>query len=482
MSLKKWQKIYVNRSLNMGSIKSIGFDMDHTLAPYNHINFEAVAFEKTLDKFIAAGYPKELQKLQFDPTSVIRGLLVDHERGNLLKVDAHKYVKTAFHGKRRLDKEERHRLYNSESFKAENLKSVDTFFSLSEVQLFVEIVDFMDRHPGRIKKSYAEIYHDLRHYIDLSHADGSIKDKVMATPSHYIKKDKHLCGALKRLISGGKSLFLLTNSGWEYTDAIMGYLLNDTLPEDFKSWRDFFDLVIVNGQKPKFFTSKNPFEEINISTGESKVCDDTLKRGYIYAKGNAAKLQEVVGIVGDEVLYVGDHIYGDIISSKGLVNWRTMLIVEELEHELHRLEETKGELEKIQDSLREREVLDEELQKLRSLRRSLDFQLKNAAGLGDKKKSSHLLRELEKLDDKVTEKEEVLTVFNKTIKNIIEKREKQIHPVWGELMKVNLEKSRFAQQVETYACIYSSSVTNLRFYSPFKQFISFHDILPHDIA
>jgi len=481
MSLKKWQKIYVNRSLNMGSIKSIGFDMDHTLAPYNHINFEALAFEKTLDKFIAAGYPKELGKLQFDPNSVIRGLLVDHEKGNLLKVDAHKYVKKAFHGKRPLDKDERHKLYNSESFKAENLKSVDTFFSLSEVQLFVEIVDFMDRHPGRIEKSYAEIYHDLRRYIDLSHADGSIKTKVMATPSHYIKKDKHLCSALIRLLSGGKSLFLLTNSDWEYTNAVMTYLLGDTLPDDYKSWQDFFDLVIVTGQKPKFFTSKNDFEEIDPQTNKGTLHKGTLEKGRVYAKGNAAKLQEATGVIGDEILYVGDHIYGDIISSKGLVNWRTMLIVEELEYELLKLEDTQDELEKIQESLREREVLDEELQKLRSLRRSLDFQLKKTTELEDKKKSSHLIRELEKLDDKVSDKEGVLKAFNKTIKNIIENREKKIHPVWGELMKVNLEKSRFAQQVETYACIYSGSVTNLRFYSPFKQFVSFHDTLPHDI-
>ena len=27
--------------------------------------------------------------------------------------------------------------------------------------------------------------------------------------------------------------------------------------------------------------------------------------------------------------HIGDHIYGDIISSKGLVNWRTMLVIEE---------------------------------------------------------------------------------------------------------------------------------------------------------
>ena len=35
MPLKRQQKIYVNRSLNMWNIRSIGFDMDHTLAVFH---------------------------------------------------------------------------------------------------------------------------------------------------------------------------------------------------------------------------------------------------------------------------------------------------------------------------------------------------------------------------------------------------------------------------------------------------------------
>jgi hypothetical protein len=37
---------------------------------------------------------------------------------------------------------------------------------------------------------------------------------------------------------------------------------------------------------------------------------------------------------GSEVLYVGDHIYGDILRSKKSLGWRTMLVVPELENEL----------------------------------------------------------------------------------------------------------------------------------------------------
>jgi hypothetical protein len=37
---------------------------------------------------------------------------------------------------------------------------------------------------------------------------------------------------------------------------------------------------------------------------------------------------------GPQVLYVGDHIYGDILRSKKTLGWRTMLVVPELEAEL----------------------------------------------------------------------------------------------------------------------------------------------------
>ena len=44
--------------------------------------------------------------------------------------------------------------------------------------------------------------------------------------------------------------------------------------------------------------------------------------------------QRSTNLSGDDILYVGDHIFGDIMKSKGTLNWRTMLIMDELEEEL----------------------------------------------------------------------------------------------------------------------------------------------------
>ena len=463
----------------MERIEAIGFDMDHTLLMYNREAFESLAFRETLKKFIEAGYPDELAKLEFKPNFLIRGLLVDMERGNLLKVDGHKYVKIAFHGSKPLDKDVRHKLYNSESFKAQEFLSVDTFFALSEVQLFTEIVDFMDDHPGQIKKTYREVYSDLRKFIDLSHADGSIKNVVTANPANFIKKDKHLATTLMRLIDGGKTLFLLTNSGWDYTNLMMNFILSNE-NEEFPDWRDYFQYAIVGAGKPGFFTGSQPFYEVMTDTNLLKTHSGALHPGRVYLGGNANLFQKLTRFRGDEILYVGDHIFGDIMLSKGKLNWRTLLVVEELDHELEKLEELKPLFHDIQQKINEREALDEEIQITRSKHASAKRHVAFAMRAGDQKKAHHLEKEKDKHEEKMLHKSEVLATLDLEIKELLHRKESSLHPIWGELMKVGLERSRFAYQVEGFACIYSARVSNLRFYSPFKRFTSFHDILPHD--
>lgn len=45
-------------------------------------------------------------------------------------------------------------------------------------------------------------------------------------------------------------------------------------------------------------------------------------------------LSQLLGAKGRDVLYVGDHIYGDILKSKKKRGWRTFLVVPELGQEL----------------------------------------------------------------------------------------------------------------------------------------------------
>src|SRR4029077_10973296 len=100
----------------------------------------------------------------------------------------------------------------------------------------------------------------------------------------------------------------------------------------YPHWRNYFDVVIVAATKPAFFQ-----EERRLMMQNGKELGPAtlpLERGKVYEGGNLQDLERAIGVVGDEVLYVGDHIYGDILRSKKESAWRTAMIIQELEGEV----------------------------------------------------------------------------------------------------------------------------------------------------
>lgn len=59
--------------------------------------------------------------------------------------------------------------------------------------------------------------------------------------------------------------------------------------------------------------------------------------GGLYSGGSAQMVENSLNIHGDEILYVGDHIYTDVSQSKVHLRWRTALICRELEEEVRKL-------------------------------------------------------------------------------------------------------------------------------------------------
>jgi uncharacterized protein (DUF1684 family) len=48
-------------------------------------------------------------------------------------------------------------------------------------------------------------------------------------------------------------------------------------------------------------------------------------------------------------------------------------------------------------------------------------------------------------------------------------------------MKTGYQNSRFSHQVERFACLYTSHVTNLCYYSPDKSYRTTEDFMPHEL-
>lgn len=68
---------------------------------------------------------------------------------------------------------------------------------------------------------------------------------------------------------------------------------------------------------------------------------------------------------GDRILYVGDHMYADILRSKRTLGWRTCLIIPELEHELEIADREYGLFKNIQLHRHEQNLLDDRIDELK---------------------------------------------------------------------------------------------------------------------
>ncbi len=472
------RQVFVNRNLRMDKIDLVGFDMDYTLAIYHLRRLEQVAFEMTLSRMISnLGYPADLSAIRYDPEFVIRGLVMDKERGNIFKMDRHNHVGRCYHGRRPLPPEEQKRLYRDEKIHLSmpRFAWIDTLFSLPEAGLFAEVIEFMESREKRV--NYGKLYDDIRESIDTVHRDGSLKAEVNEDLARYVVKDPELGPALHKLRSGGKKLFLLTNSLWEYTNAVMGHVLDGVLPE-YPSWRNYFDAVITGAMKPAFFSEHRPLWLL-APDGAHEAEATTVERGRVYEGGDLPTVERLLGIAGERILYVGDHIYGDILRSKKSSLWRTCMVVEELETEIAWLEGNQEELAELSRLEELRVRLEDETSQHRSALNALDRRIERtprANGLaaleGERRRTKH---ELEKL-------RRALADANARLEQLQAGIEEGLNAYWGLTFKEESENSRFAEQIEDYACLYTSRVSNFVFYSPMQYFRSPRAAMPHERA
>jgi HAD superfamily 5'-nucleotidase-like hydrolase len=470
------RQIFVNRNLRMDRIDLVGFDMDYTLAVYHLQRLETVAFDMTLARMVnAVGYPAELSGLRYDPEFVIRGLVVDKLNGNIFKMDRHNHVGRCYHGRRRLPAEDIKRLYRGEKvhLSSPRFAWIDTLFSLPEACLFAEVIELLEALGQAV--DYTRLYDDVRDAIDTVHRDGSLKTEIQKDLARFILRDADLAPALHKLRSGGKKLFLLTNSLRDYTEAVMSFLLDGVLPE-YPSWRNYFDAVITGAAKPAFFSERRPLWLLGPG-GEKLAEEKSLERNRIYEGGDLPTLERLMGIGGDRVLYVGDHIYGDILRSKKSSLWRTCMVVQEIEEELAWLERNRDPLAELSrlEGLRMR--MEDELAVHRALLNTLDRKLERghagreeleAERRRNKAELDALRRALRDADARVADLE--LGV------------EQGRNPYWGLTFKEGNENSRFGEQVEVYACLYTSRASNFVYYSPMQYFRSPRAAMPHERA
>jgi HAD superfamily 5'-nucleotidase-like hydrolase len=477
IDIPRQNRIYVNRNLRLDRIELVGFDMDYTLALYNQAKIEELSMRATLHKLVTAkGYPEAIRGLAYDPMLAIRGLVVDRAHGNIFKPDRYGFPGRARHGLTDIDRAKMADLYQRERMRLSNRRYawIDSLFALPEAVLYACLVDYFDRSAQPDRPAYDTLWENIRECIDLAHRDGSIKAIVSEALPDYVIRDPALAETLHKFRSSGKRLFLLTNSAWDYTSQVMSYLLDGAL-NAYPSWRNYFDVIVVSAGKPEFFTEEHPFVELDADgLPVLRPSDGPFTRGRIYSGGNIKAFQERARASGDRVLFVGDHIYGDMLRSRKSSNWRTAMILQELEHEVtthDRLRVSLGRLDQLDNQLIH---LDSEINERQNAMRLLQ-KLDHGAPIADHLPAAK--RQVKEAIEKLRAELRAATAQHRTVEAEIDYA---FNPHWGPLFREGYEVSKFGEQVEAYACVYTSRVSNFRFCSPMQYFRGPRDRMPHE--
>ncbi|KAK4883563.1 hypothetical protein RN001_006882 [Aquatica leii] len=454
-------RIFVNRSLHLENIKFYGFDMDYTLAEYKSPQYERLGFNLVKERMVSIGYPQEIREFEYDPSFPVRGLWFDTHYGNLLKVDAYGNILVCVHGFQFLKHSQVYELYPNKFLTLDESRVyvLNTLFNLPETYLLACLVDFFTNSPqytgskngvkcGELFMSFESIFQDVRSAVDWVHGQGDLKKCTIENLDEYVKKDDRLPMFLTRLRQSGAKTFLLTNSDYNFTDKIMTYLFD--FPhgikhdEPHRNWKTYFDIIVVDARKPLFFGEGTILRQVDTNTGALKVGIHTgpFLKEHVYSGGSCDVFTEFIGAKGKDVLYVGDHIFGDILKSKKIRGWRTFLIIPELVRELH--------------------VWTDKCQLFDELQ-SLDVEL------GDMYKN---------LDSSTTVKPDI-SKLRSSIRDVTHKMDMS-YGMMGSLFRSGSRQTFFSSQVVRYADLYAATHLNLIYYPFSYMFRAPAMLLPHE--
>ncbi|XP_017484723.1 PREDICTED: cytosolic purine 5'-nucleotidase-like, partial [Rhagoletis zephyria] len=445
--------------MHLEKIKFFGFDMDYTLAVYKNPDFESFSFDLVKQRLIDMGYPTEINAFIYDPTFPVRGLWFDTENGNLLKVDAYGNILICVFGFKFLKTSEIYSMYPNKFVQLDEnrIYVLNTLFNQPETYLLACVIDFFSNSPhyasipsgikaidGKLTMSYKSIFQDVRSAFDWVHMqNGVLKDQTVNNMEKYIERDLRLPLLLDRMHENGKKTFLLTNSDYRYTEKVMSFLF-DVPSAKGRHWKTYFDYIVVDARKPLFFDEGTILRQVDVKTGALKIGTHTgpFEPGQVYSGGSCDVFTELIGAKGKDCLYVGDHIFGDILKSKKIRGWRTFLVVPELQHELDIWVNKRSLFERLNE---------------------LDFEL----------------GELYVNMDSSSRNKPDISALRTNIRETIHELDMS-YGILGSIFRCGSRQTHFANQICRYADLYSSTFLNLMYYPFSYMFRAPPMLMPHE--
>ncbi|XP_017533369.2 5'-nucleotidase domain-containing protein 1 isoform X3 [Manis javanica] len=285
----------------------VGFDLDHTLCRYN-LHESAPLIYNSFAQFLVKekGYDKELLTVPpEDWDFCCKGLALDLEDGNFIKLGDNGTVLRASHGTKLMAPEALAEEYGGKEWKhfmsdtgmacrSGKYYFYDNYFDLPGALLCARVVDSLTKQNNGQKTFdfWKDIVAGIQHNYKMSAFKencGIYFPEVKSDPGRYL----HSCPEsvkkwLRQLKNAGKILLLITSSHSDYCRLLCEYILGN----DFE---DIFDIVITNALKPGFFShlpSQRPFRTLE-NDEEQEALPSLDKPGW-YSQGNAVHLYELL--------------------------------------------------------------------------------------------------------------------------------------------------------------------------------------------
>ncbi|XP_018312610.1 5'-nucleotidase domain-containing protein 1 [Mycetomoellerius zeteki] len=328
----------------------IGFDLDNTLLRYNVTNLVCMEYEM-LARFLVEtrGYNGSLLKplTDDDLDFMQKGLLLDLERGNVLRMSPDGVIRRACHGTYLLNMDQIKEIYPEQRSEAtdifcrdvmatwngplsEKVRSLLDYFDIATSLAFARIVDALDEEHGSPLDRYniwPDILAGLFYMFSREHFESSkgIFGHIKRNPEKYLRKCNSNTISWLKETKKKSATFLLTGSNADYVNFTASYALGE-------DWRSLFDIVVCFAKKPGFFINNRSFFDV-VNNNETDTVSQDLKRGEMYSQGNWNELLEflarITGKTDQQCLYVGDNLIQDIYVPNTFAHCDTLAVIEE---------------------------------------------------------------------------------------------------------------------------------------------------------
>ncbi|XP_073984999.1 5'-nucleotidase domain-containing protein 1-like [Rhodnius prolixus] len=339
----------VRPSFNIERYDCVGFDLDNTLCEYKIDALVRMEYNVMAEYLISKGYSEHIIAAPLDATEMDfmqRGLLLDLERGNILKLDNCGEVSRASHGTRMLSTEEIRNIYG-EAKKCQiileffndltiawepsvscKFRALLDFFDMPASLAYARIIDDMDsRSDNNYMKCGKDIMAVLQDMYSREHfsSEQSIFFRYLKEePDLYINKCSDMVINWIQQLNKSKIVFLVTGSNIDYANFTASHCLG-------KKWKDMFDVVICYARKPGFFKNKHPFFATKDSREGSQIRKPEM--GKVLSQGNWGQLYHLlgksIGKPNPSCLYFGDNLVEDVYTPAKWGCCDTAAVVEE---------------------------------------------------------------------------------------------------------------------------------------------------------